>query len=491
MFTLEQACLRVEKLYNRIAHRSTEIDKLEAYYEGRQPLAYASNEWRKFHADRYRGFSDNWCGVVGNAPAERLRVEGFKLDSDSSVSSDIEASLWSDWLYNDMEMQSSQGFLGSIVAKRSYVLVWGDDEGEPVVTWEHPAFVEVEYDYENPRLTVAAVKVWRDDETEFATLFTRDQVWKFERPSKIVEDSRSWPEQKRQAMLAGTWELRDRGDAPNPQPNPLGQVPVVEFANRPTLRGVPLSDIEGTVAMQDAINLLWAYLFTAADFASFPARVVMGQEPPKIPILDNKGNKIGEKVVKIDDLANGRMLWLTGSDTNISQWDPAKLDVFTAVIEQAVGHIAAQTRTPPHYLVANKGLSNLSGDALTAAETGLAMKVKEQQLFFTSPVRKVFELMALVRGNREVALAARHGNVIWQDAENRSEAQLADALLKKSQMGYPFEWLLRKDGNSPSDIRTILAMRKREQEDALVQGLQAITSAGGRTPEEVPDEDAA
>ena len=484
MASLEDAQARVEKLYNRISHRSTEITTLESYYEGKQPLAYASDEWRKFHQNRYNGFSDNWCGVVANAPAERLHVEGFKLDTSTVKATDSESQLWRDWLDNEMDIQSSQGFLGSIVAKRSHVLVWGDEDGDPVVTWEHPAFVEVEYDYENPRKYVAALKVWRDDETEFATLYLADEVWKFSRPSRTVEDSRSWPEQKRQAMLAGTWELRPRGEAPNPQPNPLGEVPITEFPNRPTLRGVPLSDIEGTMSMQNAINLLWAYLFTAADHASFPARVVMGQEPPKVPLLDDLGNKIGEKPVKIDDLANGRMLWLTGQTTKIDQFDAAKLDVFTAVIEEAVGHIAAQTRTPPHYLVANKGLSNLSGDALVAAETGLAKKVQEQQMFFTPAIRRVFRHMALVRGNQALADEARRGVVMWKDAENRSESQLSDALLKKKQIGYPFEWLVAQDGNSPTEVTEILAMREREQQYAIEQGMNAITAASGEVPDE-------
>lgn len=485
METLDTARLRVEKLYNRISHRSPEVTELESYYEGRQPLAYASDEWRKFHQNRYSGFSDNWCGVVANAPAERLHVDGFKLDTSTVSATSAEEQLWRDWMDNEMDIQSSQGFLGSIVAKRSHVLVWGDEDGEPVITWEHPAFVEVEYDYENPRIYTAALKVWRDEDFEYATLYTADEVWKFSRPSKTVEDSRSWPEQKRQAMLAGTWDLRDRGDKPNPQPNPLGEVPITEFPNRPTLRGVPLSDIEGTMSMQNAINLLWAYLFTAADHASFPARVVMGQEPPKMPIMDAEGNKVGEKTVKIDDLANGRMLWLTGQTTKIDQFDAAKLDVFTAVIEEAVGHIAAQTRTPPHYLVANKGLSNLSGDALVAAETGLAKKVREQQMFFTPAIRRVFRHIALVRGNIALADQARSGAVMWRNAETRSENQLADALIKKRQMGYPFEAILAMDGNSPTKITEILKMREREERSAITQGLNAINSAAET---EVPDE---
>ena len=160
--------------------------------------------------------------------------------------------------------------------------------------------------------------------------------------------------------------------------------------------------------------------------------------------------------------------------------------MFTAVIEEAVGHIAAQTRTPPHYLVANKGLSNLSGDALVAAETGLAKKVQEQQMFFAPAVRRVFRHIALVRGNTALADEAKRGVVLWKDAENRSEAQLSDALLKKKQIGYPFEWLISKDGNSPTEVKEILEMRDKEQQAAIEQGMNAITAAAEDT--EVPVE---
>ena len=207
-----------------------------------------------------------------------------------------------------------------------------------------------------------------------------------------------------------------------------------------------------------------------------------------MPIMDASGNVVGEKTVKIDDLANGRLLWLTGQTTKIDQFDAAKLDVFTAVIEEAVGHIAAQTRTPPHYLVANKGLSNLSGDALVAAETGLAKKVQEQQMFFSPAIRRVFRQIALVRGNRALADEARRGTVLWRNAENRSENQLADSLIKKKQIGYPFEWLLMEDGKSPEDIKQIIAMRDKEQEAAIEQGMNAITAASENPNVEVPVE---
>jgi len=493
--TAEAALAQTQKLYDVIAARRADVQTAEDYYRGKQKLKFASDKWAEYHAARYREFCDNWCQPVGNSPNERLRLDGFRLDDDPGRS-DAEKLLWRDWQANGMEAQSSQGFLSSIIARRSYVLVWGDDNDEPVATWERPDQVAVGYDVEHPGRRVAALKTWVDDSTEFATLYTPDEVWKWQRPHnrvagtvELVPGARGYEFFESTSGLAvpfmgsSGWQLRE-GVEQNPMPNPLGVVPVVEFPNRPVLGGEPLSDIAGTMAMQDAINLLWAYLFTAADFASMPARVVMGQEPPKIPILDENGQKVGEKAVDLRKLAQDRILWLTGANAKIGQWDAAKLDVFTNVIETAVTHIAAQTRTPPHYLVLGKGMANINADGMRAAETGLTMKVKEMHLFLGPAAREVFRLFALVRNNKALAEQARFGVVQWKDAENHSEAQRVDALVKLQTIGFPFAWLAERYGLSQPELARVMAMRESEMDRDPIAALARSQAAGA--PPEVP-----
>ncbi|MGZ6844561.1 MAG: phage portal protein [Blastococcus sp.] len=478
----------LERLYAALTGRLGDTERLDAYYRGKQPLAYASKQWRDFHAARYREFSDNWCGVVANSPSERLRVAGFRLpsrDNDPSVMGEAEQQLWRWWQVNDLDEQSSQGFLSSIVSKRSFALVWGDDDGDPIVTWEHPAQMIVGYDSESHRRRTAALKVWRQDDLECATLYTPDQVWKYQRPALDVTVNDQgmtaaglYVDGTLGNALSGGWVPRQPPEDDTwPIANPMGVVPVVEFPNRPTLGGEPLSDIAGTVAMQDAINLLWAYLFAAADHASFPARVIMGQEPPSVPILDSNGQKVGEKPVKMEDLANGRFLWLTGQNTSIGSWQPANLGVFTEVVETAVGHIAAQTRTPPHYLASKQGMHNLSADALKAAETGLVKKVEEQQLFLGPSVREMFRLMALAADSPGLATAAATGVTQWRDAETRSEAQLVDALQKLQAIGFPFEWIASRYGLSDPEIARLVEMRQQEADTNLLGTLAAQMQA--------------
>jgi hypothetical protein len=176
--------------------------------------------------------------------------------------------------------------------------------------------------------------------------------------------------------------------------------------------------------------------------------------------------------VDVKDLREKRIIAVTGEHARIDAWEAAKLDIFTDTIEIAVGHIAAQTRTPPHYLVANKGISNLSGDALKSAEIGLNKKAGEFITFTDPQLREVLRLVALVKGDAKTAQATRLARIVWESPEIRSEAQLADALLKKSQMGYPFEYLLELDGRSPAEIRRIMKLRQKELDEALGAGVQ-------------------
>lgn len=491
--TLDAAIDKTAKLYRRLNDRRTLVQTTDDYYRGKQKLRFASDKWREYHADRYRDFADNWCAPVANSPAERIRLDGFRLDDDPEQSPD-EKLLWLDWLRNDMDAQSSQGFLASIIGTRSYVLVWGDDDDEPVATWERPDQVIVEYDIERPGRRIAALKTWVEDDLEFATLYLPDELWKLQRQRVGASVDRSalpvgargyefFESTSGLTVAAGSpdsgWRLRD-GDATHVA-NPMGVVPIVEFPNRPMLGGEPLSDISGTIAMQDAINLLWAYAFTAADFASMPARVVLGQEPPKIPILDESGQKVGEQPVDIKKLAEDRILWLTGQNTKVDQWDAAKLDVFTSVIETCVTHIAAQTRTPPHYLVLGKGMVNVNADGMRAAETGLVKKVEEAQLFFSPPAREVFRLFALVRDDKRLADACRFGVVQWKNAENRSQAQLVDGLQKLGAIGFPFRWLAEQYGLSLPEITRLMEMREAE---AQADPIAALARRGAAPPDQ-------
>ena len=474
-----EALALVGRIYARLSGRRGEIERDERYYAGQHNLTFATQEWLQANGARYAGFSDNWCAVVANAEAERLNPIGIQYRDDSVGRGSVSLRTWDDWLLNEMESQASQGILTSLVAKRSYVSVWGVDEGGeevPSFAWEHPSNVEIEYDFANPRVRKAALKTWVDASTEYAILYMPSVVWKWKRPYGRSRDEReAWSEQAKTGTASGGgWvPWREAADSSWPIDNPIGVVPVVEVPNRPLLRGEPVSELTIVRPKQDAINLLWAYLFLAADYASMPARVLLGTEPPMRQILDKDGKVIGKTPVTMKELNEKRFAVFNGKDAKVDQWDPAKLDVFTEAISVMVGHIAAQTRTPPTYLVTKAGMSNVNAEGLKASEIGLVKKSIEFQTFATPAIKEVIRLGHLVRGEAELARQTRFATLRWANPEIRSEAQLTDSLSKKKAIGYPTEYLMELDGVSPSDQARILQMIERENAAIFTGAAQA------------------
>lgn len=490
MATEAQALQLVALLENELIRRRGPIDRYNAYYRGQHPLKFASPEFAKFHGDRYRDFSDNWTQVVADSPVERLTVTGFLADGETEADKD----LWRVWQVNGLDADSQLGFLGAVTAARCFVLVWGDpdDPDMPCVTFEDASQSIVAYEPGSRRNRRAALKRWQDGNQDYATLYLKDEVWKFCRPLQQQDKSPQMADVDEE--LKG-WQPREMGDEPNPQPNPMGVVPMVELLNKPMLVDDPISDIGGVVAMQDAINLVWAQLFTASDAASFPQRVVMGAERPTIPKMNSAGEIIGKQPVDLDKFMVDRVAWITGKDARIDSWPAANLAMYTGILEVAVGHLAAQTRTPQHYLIGK--MANLAEGALLAAETGLVKRCDEKILWYGQGLREVARLIALAKGDDRKAAALRSGRVLWADTESRSHAQMADALLKLKQLGFPFEWLALRYGLTPTEVSEVAAMREREMEmDPVTEITRTLTggvsdpgAAPGAEPEDAEPED--
>ena len=481
--TIGQAQALVATLELELNNRAARVDEADDYYRGRHPLRFASDEFREYFSKRYRDFADNWVPVVADAPVERLTVTGFQLDG---VADDA---AWKIWQRNNLDCDSQLGFLASVLAAHSYVLVWGDpdDPSTPCVTFEDAGQAIVGYYPGSRYKRRAALKRWQDGNKMYATLYTADELWKFERPLTRVEKPQMIAEFDEQA---DKWLPRDPSylNEPNPQPNPMGLVPMVELPNRPMLAREPISDVAPVIPLQHSVNLLWAHLMTAADFAALPQRYILGGEAPKQPIFDKDGKKIGEKPFDMKKLIDERIFWAQGQQgAQAGSWPAAQLDVFSEVIETAIGHLAAQTRTPQHYLIGK--MSNVGSDTLLAAEAGLVKRVNEKQLWFGAALREVMRLVALAQGQTARAEAYREGKVLWADTESRSQAQLVASLVQLKSIGWPFEDLARRFGLTQEETEQLLKMREKEaKQDPVLAALGTATAGVAAQGQEQPAE---
>jgi hypothetical protein len=441
----------LNRLYGKMKRRADKAETWSKYYDGDVPLKFASPEFRAQTGGLFEGFSDNWSQVVPDATVERLVPIAFRLNDGT-----IDSAAWDAWRRNECDVEVGLAFLEALIAGRSYGLVWKSDGVHTEITFHDVRQAIVEYVPGKRRARRAGLLVWRDGSQERASLFYPDAVYLWVRKTDTaygyaLDNSAGW-------VSAGVLA------------NPLGVVPLVALENRARLRGKPTSEI--------------ANLMTAADERALPARAVLGMDRPTKEILDDDGEVVGEEDLPIDSFRRNRLLWLEREGASIAEFSGADLTNYTAVIEAAVRHIAAQTRTPPSYLTGE--MVNISADALVASEAGLVAKVQERQRYFGAALRELMRLEALAAGDPGRAEALSMGSVVWRDAQFRSEAQYADALTKYKAINVPDEALWeRMPDTTPEEIERWKTMRT-DQAAAIVGG--GMAELFGAKPEVQPDD---
>lgn len=479
--SVDEAEKMTDRLSQDLQYRRGEISKRMNYLTGETGrLRFASDKFReKFH-ERYAGFTDNWCAPVVEAVGERMVYLGLrpagKLGADTELSRAWEATGADAGIQEALAVRSA--------ASRAFALVSPTNRADrPRITFEHPELTIVD---EDPATGVrrAALIMWADDNWEYATLYTATEVWKFQRKTSEDREMR----QGRPVDVGSGWEPRHHNtDDTWPAKNPLGHVPIVEMKNRSFLRpDHPISEISGVMAMQDAINLNWAYLLNALDRVSLPQRIITGADIPEVPVLDNDGQIAGYRPVDLDSLTGENILWINGDEAKPHEWSAAQIAPFLEVTQQAVEHIAAQTRTPPHYLSGK--MVNTAAEALTISEAGLVSRARQSILFVNQDVRTINYLTALAMGRSEKeADAIAAGTPMWADPQYRSDAQRADALLKKKQLGYPMKYLLEQDGLPPHEIDRVMEMIREEQEQDPLAVINSMATTGNPGAFNIPD----
>jgi hypothetical protein len=402
--------------------RLPEVETYEAYYRGEQKLDLATSKYRETFGRLLEASSDNWCQLVVDASVERLKVQGFRFGPRDQPA-DTEA--WDIWQANYLDADSALAHAEASKTGWAYLLVLpGADPDTPRITVEHPAQCITYSDPSDRRARLAGFKRWpRGDGSTAAALYTTEAFYLLSRRSN--SGSRDWTTE---ATL----------------PNPIGVVPMVPMLNMPTLLGGGISDLEVILSKQDAINKLLADMLVNSEFVAYPQRWASGLEIPTDP-------STGRPLDREAFLSSVSRLWVA-EDPSVKFGELSGSDGLGYVrqMEALVQHIAAQTRTPPHYLLGQSGAFP-SGESLKATETGLVAKVRRKQVSYGEAWEEALRLSFAYRGDVGRAQAV-DVETIWADPEARSEGELVDALLKMRQLGVPITELWRRWGASPQEV---------------------------------------
>jgi hypothetical protein len=231
--------------------------------------------------------------------------------------------------------------------------------------------------------------------------------------------------------------------------NPLGVVPVIPLENKPGLGGKAHSDLDPAIPLQNAVNKLCSDMIVASEYGAFPQRVVTGVEVPKDP---ETGQPLAATELKS---AMSRLWTFKPADAAVSSLPATDLSNFVTAIEMLIQHLAAQTRTPPHYLLAK--MVNTSGDALAVAEAGLVAKCRTKALFFSDSWEEAIALALTATGKPTEQSTTE---AIWSNPERVSQAVAVDAATKKKTLGIPLPVIWLELGYTPDQIAEMTALEE-------------------------------
>lgn len=439
---------QIKNLSDKLDATVPKLLQLDRYWHGQQPAAFLSADAKEALGDRLRMLSVNFPRLAVTALAERLQVTGFRTDGPDSQPDDA---LWQVWRRNGMEDAAAQAHTDALAYGRSFVMVWADNAGRPVITVESPLQTAVVRDPATRHVT-AAFKRWIDGSTGHATLFEPDKITRLTADGTMVDPA---------AMSASAWHTTEVID------NPLGVVPVVPIVNRGRLLDVDgVSEMADVLDLTDALSKIVSDMLVTSEFYARPRRWATGLEI----VEDDAGQPVKPFSAAMDDI------WQSEApETKFGQFDPARLDGYAdaaALLTQQIGALAG---LPPHYLGLH-GDQPASADAIRSAEASLVARSYALQRTFGTAWADVAKLVLAVRdGSDPTALDV---DVVWANPETRTPAQAADAAAKLAGIGVPLSVVLADTlGMTPAQIDRVRQARRGDALDAAGVDLAKLTVA--------------
>jgi hypothetical protein len=387
-----------------------EMEALDRYYEGTQPLQYMHPEILREVAPRIRPVIIFWPQMVVDSVEERLRLEGFKTGDKT-----LDKELWRVWKANRLQLGFREATVDSLVMRRSYLCVGTNEEDPqtPLVTPESPLELFVDTDPRTRRGRAALRRVTDTDESggiaaRYATLYL---------PNETI-----WC-----TGIGGGWKV-DRRDRHN-----LGRLPIASLVNRGRLRSTTKtprnttverqgrSDLDAVIPLSDGACKLATDMLVAGEFVAIPLRALFGVDEESFK--DTEG-----RPVSVLKAIMGRMLTIPDEQVKAFEFAAAQLQNFTGALSSMATLVASVSGLPPHYL----GMSSdnpASAEAIAGSEARLATRAeRKQDALGVGAIDAIQIIRRFQTGDWDPDLAV--ADCDWRNVRTPTVAAMADAAQK-------------------------------------------------------------
>lgn len=432
------------------------------YYEGdhRMKLTPEMKKMMQISNDLLDRYNDNYCEMVVDSMADRLKIDTVQAKSDSD---DIQA--WADSILDDNRFDALQIMMHEATLRDGECFIMSEYDGDQNRTiwarelaWDGTTGILPVYDRMNEHLLAAAKVFYTGDDTLRVNIYFPDKTIRFSADEggtlKLIEEE----------------ETTRRGDVPG--------VPLIAFKNRGRR-----SVLTNVVPLQDSLNSTLINLVMSSTLSAFSTLFGRGWKPPAsispgmvyhMMVEDGEGNPATslnpDEAKAIADL---------NSSYDLKRIEGGEIAPLIAEAEWLIDQISTISSTP---IPSKMGGDSQSGEALKQRDSRLVGKANRAQVQFGN----AWEDLLKLTHKQQTLFAPRmpaqvNGwNSRWKSAEIRNDAEIRETAKLLHEWGYEREALRVLSQTSMVDY-------DEKQIDRLIQekaqvAAQALGAAAGNLP---------
>lgn len=393
------------------------VELYRQYYDGEHRLTLTATQKAMMNIkdDLLDRYNDNYCEMVVDAMADRLKVDRIRAADDV-------AQAWIDELleanrFDGMQIDVHTAALrdGETFVMSEYSDQLGRVKLAHELAWDGYTGVLVVYD-RNGETIIAGAKVFYDGDDTRVNLYYRNRVERYVAP----EDG----------------EMQPLGEEDITRNGRLGVVPIVRFSRKKT----PASELNNAIPLQDSLNRTLISMVMTGELTAFSILFSKGWEAPNgitpgmVMSAMIKDAKTGQPIIPSDkDQAQALTTMINAFD--LKRIESGEVTQLIELAEWIINQIGTVTSTPVPGMM---GGDSASGEALKQRDVRLVGKCQAAQVSYGNSYEDLMRMAALMQALYATTQPpALDGiNTQWKTAQVRNDADILAAAVQLQKWGF-------------------------------------------------------
>lgn len=451
MLNDDEVISTVRDLWSRHRDELAEHDRIYNFVRGKYGVPAVPESAGDELQDLARMSVKNVLTLVRDAFSQPLRVVGFRSPTDA----ENDAEVWRLWQEQKLDARQKEPYRAAVTYGTAYAVI-----SEDGIRFRTPRQVFAVYaDAEVDDWPAYALETWIDRSgkkpVRRGRLFDETHVYEVslgslsEHAAKAEQSSSI----QRRIIVSIDEEIE-------PKEHGFDHPPVVRFVNDHDAEDLVEGEIAPLISDQKAINAVNFDRLVVSRFGAFPQKYVIGWAPDGPAELAKAS---AQTLMAFEDSAQ---------DVRVGAFPQATVEGYNSILEEMLVHVAMKSGIAPFGITGS--FANLAADAIAQIAKPYQDKLGTKQDSFGESMELVIRTFAALRGVE----VPEDAEVVWDETEARSFAQVVDGIVKLNGAGAPIEELLEDvPGWTQQRVQSVRAAIRRAAGGGVLAALRTASAS--------------